>query len=219
MCGTSILHAGSNFQDASMCIHIRTIGTVVSISASWDEWVSWFRRRLDAEFQTTNHVGTATLDMYFFSIFHKAQFYVMCISFKHAAFVIIDSSSTANMGTVMYGTTPEELRDLLAAYLDSKQHIVRALRLRNMQPERMQLAWSDTPTNGDSGVYAMRHMEAFVGQDPRCWQCGLGTGGPGEIENMRKRFLHNILLSTVNGNMHNIRTRAGEYDGIGPNNY
>ncbi|XP_019154220.1 PREDICTED: uncharacterized protein LOC109150699 isoform X2 [Ipomoea nil] len=191
-----------------------TIGTVVAATCSRNDRLAWFTRRLDIEVQTTDHVGIATLDMYIFPIMHNSRFFMISISFKHGTFDIIDSAPAVSDSIEIYGRIPGELRDLLAAYLERKQQSVRALRLRHMQPKRMMVAWGEPTAGVESAVYTMRHMESYVGQKSTTWYCGLQAGGAPLMLNLRKRFLHNIILSAANVHVQNIIARVGEYDRV-----
>ncbi|XP_019161119.1 PREDICTED: uncharacterized protein LOC109157732 isoform X2 [Ipomoea nil] len=189
-----------------------TIGTVVAATCNRNDRLAWFTRRLDIEVQATDHVGIATLDMYIFPIMHNRRFFMISISFKHGTFDIIDSAPAVSDSIEIYGRIPGELRDLLAAYLERKQQPVRALRLRDMQPKRMMVAWGEPTAGVESAVYTMRHMEEYVGQKSTTWYCGLQAGGAALMLNLRKRFLHNIILSAANVHVQNIIARVGEYD-------
>nr|GME09555.1 uncharacterized protein LOC109150699 isoform X4 [Ipomoea batatas]GME15515.1 uncharacterized protein LOC109150699 isoform X4 [Ipomoea batatas] len=61
------------------------VGIVVDISANRNDRVKWFEKRLDKDLQTTNHVGTTTLDM--------GPYYVMSINFEQYRLDILHNSS------------------------------------------------------------------------------------------------------------------------------
>lgn len=102
--------------------------------------------------------------------------------------------------------------NLMAEYLESKHQTFCAVRLRNVLPKRMHMAWRDTTNSVDSGVLAMRHIESYTGQDCNEWNCGLQRGNAEQVLNLCKRFMHNILLSEVNSHMHTIANCVGQYD-------
>ncbi|XP_019178095.1 PREDICTED: uncharacterized protein LOC109173246 isoform X2 [Ipomoea nil] len=43
--------------------HKTVIGTVVGISSSHDERFAWFEKRMDTDLESSDHVGTSTIDM------------------------------------------------------------------------------------------------------------------------------------------------------------
>nr|GMD86536.1 uncharacterized protein LOC109155364 [Ipomoea batatas] len=52
---------------------------------------------------------------------------------------------------------------LLESFLHTNGHPRRVVLLRNLKLKRMLMAWRVPTNNHDSGVYAMRHMESFLG--------------------------------------------------------
>ncbi|XP_019153484.1 PREDICTED: uncharacterized protein LOC109149952 [Ipomoea nil] len=184
----------------------------MSISSSQDERQSWFDRRLDEELKSTHHVGTRTIDMFIFPILHKGRYYMMSVSFKDGRFDVIDSSSASGTNKDLYDGAPQELNDLLSVYLDSKQQTLHAFRLASMKPKRMQMAWRNTTSTLDSAVFTMRHMESYTGKSCRNWDCGLQRRNSQQLLELRKRFMHNILLSEVNEQMQDIAYCVGQYD-------
>lgn len=48
--------------------------------------------------------------------------------------------------------------------------------MRNMDPKRLQMPWRDAVNKRDCGVFTMRHMESFEGQDAKDWGCSLNKG-------------------------------------------
>nr|GMD48144.1 uncharacterized protein LOC109149952 [Ipomoea batatas] len=136
----------------------------------------------------------------------------MSINFKNYKFDILDGSSKRMTNERKYEEAPVDLLDMLSTYLDTKLQQGRAIRLRNMRPKRMQMAWRDPTPNADSGVLAMRHMEAFTGQECSKWQCGLQRGNAVQITNIRKRLMHNIILAEINAHTPAIVTRVRQYD-------
>nr|GMC93902.1 uncharacterized protein LOC109155623 isoform X3 [Ipomoea batatas] len=111
-----------------------------------------------------------------------------------------------------YHDAPVDLLDMLSEYVESKRQWARAIHARNLRPKRMQMSWRDATPNADSAIFAMRHMESFTGQTARTWQCGLQRGNRQQLNNLRKRFMHNILLTEANEYMHNVSSRVGRYD-------
>ena len=54
---------------------------------------------------------------------------------------------------------------------------------------------------GEDGVVLMRHMEAYMGDEPEKWDCGLG-GGPqifaARCKDLRTKYLAKLMLSDFN---------------------
>nr|GMC94751.1 uncharacterized protein LOC109149952 [Ipomoea batatas] len=145
---------------------ILQVGTVVPTIGTRDERIELFKARLLADFQASQHVGSATLD----------------------------------------------LLDMLSEYLESKHQLARSIRVRNQRRKRMQMPWRTTTPGVDSAVFAMRHMESFTGQPCSSWECGLQKGNREQLNCLRRRFMHNILMAEANECMHEVSTRVGRYD-------
>nr|GMD89659.1 uncharacterized protein LOC109168291 [Ipomoea batatas] len=80
-----------------------TIGTVVDVATHRNDRVKWFEKRLDQDLQSTNHVGTATLDM--------GHYYVINVNFKHHRLDILDNSSVRTSNGGKYQDAPMELHN------------------------------------------------------------------------------------------------------------
>ncbi|XP_019172851.1 PREDICTED: uncharacterized protein LOC109168291 [Ipomoea nil] len=188
-----------------------TIGMVVGISGSEDARVAWFQMRMDTVLQNMGYDGTADVDSFIFPIFDKGTYYMMAINFEYSRFDIIDSSSVKKPNKELYAGAPGELTMCLASYLDSKLQGFRSACLQMMKPKRMQMAWRDTTSTSDYGVFTMRHMEAYTGQDWVSWETGLQCGDAKQLVNLRKRYMHNILLSVENTHVESIASRVVEF--------
>nr|GLL21865.1 uncharacterized protein LOC109149952 [Ipomoea trifida] len=117
------------------------------------------------------------------SFLQDGHYYVLSVSLKNRRFDIIDSSIDCKPDKVKYTNAqstccrPMQNMDLLAAFLDNKEQTIRTGLIRNMKPKRMQVVWHETSNLQEYEVCAMRHMESYIGQDPREWDCGLIRGG------------------------------------------
>nr|GLL49358.1 uncharacterized protein LOC109168291 [Ipomoea trifida] len=181
-----------------------TVDTVMTTSTPCDQRLKWFSMRMRAERRMTPHrgptpiLGWGTIDMFIFPVIHGGQYYVMSVDMKHRRFDIIDHSSSQPSTKAKYGNAPETLQDLLASFLHTNGQPGRAVLLRTLKPKRMVMAWRVPTNNHDSGVYAMRHMESYLGQEPEEWNCGLLKGDVQQIVNLRKRFMHDIIMDEKN---------------------
>nr|GLL39484.1 uncharacterized protein LOC109155623 isoform X1 [Ipomoea trifida] len=181
-----------------------TVDTVMTTSTPRDQRLKWFSMRMRAERRMTPHrgptpiLGWGTIDMFIFPVIHGGQYYVMSVDMKHRRFDIIDHSSSQPSTKAKYGNAPETLQDLLASFLHTNGQPGRAVLLRTLKPKRMVMAWRVPTNNHDSGVYAMWHMESYLGQEPEEWNCGLLKGDVQQIVNLRKRFMHDIIMDEKN---------------------
>ncbi|XP_019179566.1 PREDICTED: uncharacterized protein LOC109174778 [Ipomoea nil] len=126
-------------------------------------------------------------------------------------FEIIDNSPVAGKNEDRYGAIPQELLDMLSAYLHNKRQGLRSAFVDNMRAIRMQMPWRDSKHKEDCGVYTMRHMEVYMGEKCKDWECGLQKGDRNELRKLRQRYLHDILLSEINGHREAIVVRTKAY--------
>nr|GLL39987.1 uncharacterized protein LOC109164944 [Ipomoea trifida] len=64
----------------------------------------------------------------------------------------------------------------------------------------------------DSGIYTMRHMDTYLGQGVSSWECGIVKGDKNMLNDLHKKFMHDILVSNINSHKHSVIQRALEYD-------
>nr|GMD88062.1 uncharacterized protein LOC109164944 [Ipomoea batatas] len=88
----------------------------------------------------------------------------------------------------------------------------RAGRVRCLKPKRMQMSWRDGIILEDSGIYTMRHMETYLGQGVSSWECGIVKGDKNMLNDLHKKFMHDILVSNINTHKHSVIQRVLEYD-------
>jgi Ulp1 family protease len=67
--------------------------------------------------------------------------------------------------------------------------------------EKIKLPWATKNNDTDCGVFVMRHMEMFMGNYGRNWECGFGKDErttKTKITTLRKRYAVRIMTSDVN---------------------
>nr|GLL49711.1 uncharacterized protein LOC109164944 [Ipomoea trifida] len=109
---------------------------------------------------------------------------------------IIDNCPTPSTNQSRYDNAPADLAD----------------RVRCLIPKRMQMSWRNRTILEDSDIYTMRHMESYLGQGVSRWECGIVKGDMHMLNDLRKKFMHDILVSNINSHKHFVIQRALEYD-------
>lgn len=77
----------------------------------------------------------------------------------------------------------------------------RTKRFSKAKPEREALKWRTTGNFIDCGVFVMRHMETYMGENIKKWDCGLAEEGAtqkAQLDNLRYKYVAKMLLSNVN---------------------
>nr|GMC78947.1 uncharacterized protein LOC109150412 [Ipomoea batatas] len=153
-----------------------TLNTVVSRTQSRACRLAWFSESLECGLKLSPHPSWKSIDM-------DGLFYVITVDMVQKRMFIIDNLSAPVSKEDKYGATPEVLKDLLSVFLDDEVDFIYRATVRRFVPTRMQMQWRDARNKVDCGVFAMRHMESFLGQSVNAWECGLQTGDTRELQN------------------------------------
>ncbi|KAL4591786.1 hypothetical protein LXL04_004757 [Taraxacum kok-saghyz] len=88
---------------------------------------------------------------------------------------------------------------LFCSYLRKVKHKSTS-QLENVDPHRLKMNWRTRGNYNDCGVFCMRHMETYMGDNSGNWSCGLNKESPKqqEIDYLRFKYLTKILLSDIN---------------------
>lgn len=82
------------------------------------------------------------------------------------------------------------------------------------QPEQLYLQWHTENNNVDCGVFLMRHMECFIGQQPKNWNCGIPVESKDQLEvlvKLRIKYAAKMLTHDINSEATKILQDANEY--------
>ncbi|KAI3798056.1 hypothetical protein L1987_33323 [Smallanthus sonchifolius] len=74
--------------------------------------------------------------------------------------------------------------------------------------KRFVMPWRTTENTKDCGIFMMRHMETYMGEEEKAWHCGFGLESEKvqekQIEDLRRKYCAKILLHEINGLKHYI---------------
>nr|GMD34396.1 uncharacterized protein LOC109168900 [Ipomoea batatas] len=87
-----------------------------------------------------------------------------------------------------------DMHDLLSVFFKDSGFPALYIKVTAMQPRRLRMSWLETKNKIDCGVFAMRHMETYVGQSIASWDCGIRRGDARCVREMRVRLLSELLL-------------------------
>ncbi|RAL49228.1 hypothetical protein DM860_014446 [Cuscuta australis] len=77
--------------------------------------------------------------------------------------------------------------DMVMRFFDEKGLGAKVLRLKGQAARHLEMPWRDAKTIHDYGVTTMRHMETYMGQSLRKWECGLTRGDQKPINSPRSK--------------------------------
>nr|GMD17745.1 uncharacterized protein LOC109164944 [Ipomoea batatas] len=149
---------------------------------------------------------------FLFPLSDHGHYYIISVDLKKMKMDIIDNCPTPATHKSKYGSALADLQAFLASFFVNANLHERAVQVRRLKPKRMQMSWRDGTIPEDSGIYTMRHMESYLGQGVSGWECGLVKGDRNIVNDLRKKFMHDILVSNINTHKHSVIQCVLEYD-------
>ncbi|GJZ43884.1 C2 calcium-dependent membrane-targeting protein [Tanacetum coccineum] len=162
------------------------------------------------------------VDLVFIPVSNYGHKFLICINMKFPAVNLIDSKNNLTKECYHKSIIVTNTNDMVVAtvlqksfcgYLDRLNPNKAAAVLR-VEVKREDFYWQTDKRPNDSGVFLMRHMEAYMGTIISKWACGLETEGRKQntmLGRLRKRYAATLLLSKCN--MHSYIVRA-QLEGI-----
>jgi len=74
----------------------------------------------------------------------------------------------------------------------------RCERFKRKVPTVLKMHWRDGKNRCDCGVYLMRHLETYKGQDLKHWESGFKFESKNRIIPARIKYMHTLLCSPFN---------------------
>ncbi|MFS7904968.1 putative papain-like cysteine peptidase superfamily [Helianthus anomalus] len=157
--------------------------------------------------------------MVFLPVLEVDHYYLVVFDLEDKRIYLIDHLGDRGSGvllrdneTYILKTTPFKVKEIFVEYLKLVNH-PKAIAMQSSVIMREDLPWSTTQRNATpfvhSGVFAMRHINQFVGSR-RNLICGFSVHGArkkAQCNYLRKRYAVEILLSPMNKNGDEIRRR------------
>ncbi|KAJ0642715.1 putative Ulp1 protease family catalytic domain, papain-like cysteine peptidase superfamily [Helianthus annuus] len=148
-----------------------------------------------------------------FPILHVEHFYVISFNLEYKQIFIIDNSAKTVTNKQQYGDVPLKIRNALAGYLKSVGH-KNADDIKGIKPVRMEMKRRTKDNDSDCGIFCMRHMECYNGEEVEKWDCGFHeeyeepaiidkgkthvSKQKAQLEDLRRKFITKILLHDIN---------------------
>ncbi|VFQ74052.1 unnamed protein product [Cuscuta campestris] len=124
--------------------------------------------------------------------------YVLCVDLKSRRCDILDSSSAKAKTEDRYGDMPKRVVRLLGDFLEQQRFVYKGKCVREMVAKRITFPWRDPKATFDYGVATMRHMETYMGDGGKGWNCGLSRLNLKPLMALRCKYCACILLSPIN---------------------
>nr|KAJ0215009.1 hypothetical protein LSAT_V11C300129960 [Lactuca sativa] len=115
---------------------------------------------------------------------------------------ILDNTAVEGDYEGKYGVILKPLKNLFVRYLKEINHPrANAISKESIKPQRLEMTWRTIKNKVDCGIFAMRHMETYMGQPLSKWKQGLHKESaiqPTTLEKLRQRYAHIMLTSKIN---------------------
>ncbi|KVH91295.1 hypothetical protein Ccrd_006691 [Cynara cardunculus var. scolymus] len=148
-------------------------------------------------------VQMRNVDLVFFPLLEKGHYYLVVFNLKNPSVVVIDNRyqevSDDDQLLQMYDFITDIMQRLMIRHLNVVGHPARR-ELDEIGQERLRMDWQTRNNFDDYGVFAMRHMETYMG-DVRTWNTGLSKEGKTQeiqIASLRMKYVAKLLVSNYN---------------------
>ncbi|KAH6797073.1 hypothetical protein C2S52_021627 [Perilla frutescens var. hirtella] len=161
-----------------------------------------FSKKLEEEISNSVIHSLDKIDMFFFPILKDKHYYVVCFDVVYFEACIIDNSDAQDSVDIRfkYGNTPFFLQDVFSKYLHDAGINEKSVGINRACITRLKMPWRDAKNTRDCGVYAMRHMETYMGGGVEGWNCGIKRMNGAQMRCMRLKYCAAIL--TAENNIH-----------------
>ncbi|KAJ9541227.1 hypothetical protein OSB04_027733 [Centaurea solstitialis] len=152
-------------------------------------------------------------ELVFFPIVNGCDYYVICFDLQKGSFHILDNNVTNEASSTNYGIVPYNLHKVFVEALKIIKD-ERANKLLKAKQKIQKMSWR-TSNQVDCGIFAMRHMETFMGGNLLKWHCGFDQEGDKQklqIEYLRIKYVSEILLSNVNCNKEFVTAEVEKFE-------
>lgn len=176
--------------------------TIVNTPDGWttEQVRNAFVDRIESDTEVVPDLKIGCIDMVFFPICHAVEYFVVVLDFKRRTVVLLDSSSSMSDDPVTskYGNAPSTLVKFFCEWLIAKAYIGKGRSLSNMPIQMLEMPWKDDENKVDSGVFAMRHMETYMGQRVKDWDTGLARNSVKNLQELRVKYCKVLLTCEAN---------------------
>ncbi|KAK1431886.1 hypothetical protein QVD17_08656 [Tagetes erecta] len=165
-----------------------------------------FHANMQGALEAANVQDLLKIDMVFFTMLEQNHYYIVVFDLKNPAITVIDNLGSSNAianpidsSHFFEKDTPYKLKHMFVKYLNMVNHS-KAGPLFSSKIQRLKIAWATTTNEVDCGIFVIRHMEKYMGPGDRLWS-GFSSHGQkkkGQLNHLRKKYAHHLLLSNCN---------------------
>ncbi|GKC81061.1 ulp1 protease family, C-terminal catalytic domain-containing protein [Tanacetum coccineum] len=166
-----------------------------------EQWKS-FLDEIKAQFKyEPSSMSLSDFELVFFPIYASNHFYVVVFNIKNPkTMVILDNSDSGYTYASKYKEACDPLKKLFSRYLKEQNHSSHEA-VAKMRPFIPKLKWRTSNNHVDCGVFAMIHMENYVGDAAKNWEFGLCEESDEQLsmlQRLRYKIATKIMLHQFN---------------------
>nr|GEV57301.1 hypothetical protein [Tanacetum cinerariifolium] len=161
-----------------------------------EQW-KLFYDEIKAQFKYEHSsMSLSDFELVFFSIYASDHFYVVVFNIKMPkTMVILDNSDSGYTYASKYKEACDPLKKLFSRYLKEQNHLSYEA-VAKTRPFIPKLKWRTSNNHVDCGVFAMIHMENYVGDAAKNWEFGLCEESDEQLS-MLQRMRYNIATKIM----------------------
>ncbi|KAK1374703.1 hypothetical protein POM88_030896 [Heracleum sosnowskyi] len=151
-------------------------------------------------------------DMFVFPIYFLEHHFVICYNMKKPTLDILDNKLQTEGVDDNYGDLPARLHECFCDWL-SICNVPKESEINNLVPRVVRVGWQTVESFVDYGVFAMRHMETYMGNLYK-WKVGLRSERDNQkmlLNKLRIIYCHRILTWTGNCKRARIVSSAAKF--------
>ncbi|KAJ9562278.1 hypothetical protein OSB04_007438 [Centaurea solstitialis] len=189
--------------EAPRRLYLRTAVTigVTNFNVDKEQRYNRFKSNLN-DYLSSENMKFRHHDLLFFALYRGINFYLVVFNLKKGVVVIIDNDISDKHKPNRYNKVPNVLHEIMVRYLKEVNHPSWEAISRAIIEEIEVLCCTKNVKSTESGIYTMRHMETYKGEQPNKWKCGIhketSTRLQSQLHNLRLKYTVKILLSEVN---------------------
>ncbi|KAJ9537540.1 hypothetical protein OSB04_030273 [Centaurea solstitialis] len=134
----------------------------------------------------------------FFPVVSSVHYFLICFNLKEGKTQVIDNSAVDVSFSAKYDSIPIAVVFVnVLKQLDDE----RVKKLNRGKPKKEKMSWRTIRNQVDCAIFMMRHMETYMGQAVKDWDCGFANEGPtqkSQLVNLRHKYVGRMLLSDLN---------------------
>ncbi|GJX34014.1 ulp1 protease family, C-terminal catalytic domain-containing protein, partial [Tanacetum coccineum] len=223
-CWAEILNYEDRFRkDGSLSRHFFPTGCITksmfdgTLSTYEEKWKS-FAAEVSAQFKdNVGGLALSGIDLAFFPICFSGHFYVVVFSITNTtSMTILDNMDSGATYDSKYKQPCDLLKKLFASHLRLYGH-ERHSKIGRLKARIPKLKWKTKANVKDCGIFTMLHMESYMGQTAKTWDCGLVAESKQQCDMLRQlrfKFATKILLHEINVHAQKMIRYAEEFDKI-----